>query len=38
MSDLATKAYPCKRNQEHQQEYEEHNQTVLITRWGLTSQ
>jgi hypothetical protein len=38
MSDLTTEAYPCKRNQEHDQEQEERNQTVLITRWGLTSQ
>jgi hypothetical protein len=44
MSDLAMKAYPCKRNQEHKQEQKEHkqeqkehNQTMLITRWGLTS-
>jgi hypothetical protein len=29
MSDLAKKAYPCKRNQEHKQEQEEHNQSCV---------
>jgi hypothetical protein len=29
MSDLAMKAYPCKRNQEHKQEQEEYNQNCI---------
>jgi hypothetical protein len=29
MSDLATKAYPCKRNQEHKQEHEERNENCI---------
>jgi hypothetical protein len=36
-NDLATKAYPCKRNQEHKQE-QEMQANNLITRWGLTNQ
>jgi hypothetical protein len=28
-SDLATKAYPCKRNQEHKQEQEDRNQNYV---------
>jgi hypothetical protein len=36
MNDLATKAYPCKRNQEHKQEQEMQTNN-LITRWGLTN-
>jgi hypothetical protein len=34
MSDLATKAYPCKRNQEHKQEQEEHNQNWVDYELG----
>jgi hypothetical protein len=29
MSDLSTKAYPCKRNQEHKQEHEERNENCI---------
>jgi hypothetical protein len=29
MSDLTTKAYPCKHNQEHKQEQEERNQNYV---------
>jgi hypothetical protein len=29
MSDLATKAYPCKHNQEYKQEQEECNQNYI---------
>ena len=28
-SDLATKAYPCKRNQEHKEDQEERNQNCI---------
>jgi hypothetical protein len=34
MSDLATKAYLCKRNQEHQQEQEERNQNCVDYELG----
>jgi hypothetical protein len=33
-SDLATKAYPCKRNQEHKQEQVEHNQNYVDYEFG----
>ena len=35
MSDLATKAYPCKHNEEHKQEQEEHNQNYVDHEVGL---
>jgi hypothetical protein len=35
MSDLTTKAYPCKRNTEHKQEQEEHNQNYVDHEVGL---
>jgi hypothetical protein len=31
------KAYPCKRNQEHKQEQEEHNQNCVDYELGLTN-
>jgi hypothetical protein len=34
MSDLAKNAYPCKRNQEHKQEQEEHNQNCVDHELG----
>jgi hypothetical protein len=34
MSDLATKAYPCKCNQEHKQEQVEHNQNYVDYELG----
>jgi hypothetical protein len=34
MSDLTTKVYPCKRNQEHKQEQVEHNQTCVDYELG----
>jgi hypothetical protein len=34
MSDLATKTYPCKRNQEHKQEQVEHNQNCVDYELG----
>jgi hypothetical protein len=36
MNDLAMKAYPCKRNQEHKQE-QKMQANNLIMRWGLTN-
>jgi hypothetical protein len=37
MSDLTTKAYPCKRNQERNQEQEERNQNCIDHEVGLTN-
>jgi hypothetical protein len=36
MSDLAMKAYPCKRNQEHKQEQEKHNENYIDYEVGVS--